>query len=100
MNLSHPTSVATTLAHRAARRVVHAVERLRPGSTFVAALAALPGIAHAGTESDTPVYAVVTAFGVLVAAAIITSVASSLNRRDTHAALGEQDYAERAYGRD
>jgi hypothetical protein len=95
MKLSDRISVATPLAHRAARRAVRAVKRLRHGATFVAApvaLVALPGIARgAEAGSNAHVLVVVTAFGVLVAAATVSSVACSLYRRNARARVGEPD---------
>lgn len=95
MTLSDYISVATPLARRAVRRAVRAVERLGHGATFIAApiaLIALPGVAWAAqTGSNAHIFVVVTAFGVLVAAAIVSSIACSLYRRHARAGVGEQD---------
>ena len=94
MKLSDHTSVAITLANRAARRAVRPAEHLRRGAFIAApvALIALPGIARAAdTASNAHVLVVVTAFGVLVAAAIVSSIACSLYRRNARAGAGEQE---------
>jgi hypothetical protein len=85
MNLSdHATLVATPAepVTRSLRRpLLHSLLCLSPGAACLVALAALPRFAYAAAANDAHVYAVVTAFSVLVAAAIAASIAAARSRR-------------------
>jgi chromate transport protein ChrA len=104
MKLSNQATVSATRAGRVARRV----GRLRAGARFrgaltalaaIAPLVALRGLALAGDEASTnheP--AVLTAFGALVAVAIVATTVAAWCRRE--ASDGDEESAGNRYAHD
>lgn len=85
MNLPDRVTLAATPAERVTRSLrrplLHSLLCLSPGAACLVALAALPPFAYAAAANEARAYAVVTAFSVLVAAAIVASIATALSRR-------------------
>jgi hypothetical protein len=99
MNLSHYATLVATPANRVARRLacpatLAPAVRLLRGPVAVVTLAALPSLAHAAEGGEAYEPAVLTAFGVLVAAAIVASIATACSRRHATAELAQQEYAD------
>lgn len=101
MNLSNHPNLAATRTDRVIRRLSLYPNRPRLlSATMLAALAAAPRFAHAASGGEAHISAVVIAFSVLVAAAIVTSIATALRRGNVPAGLADHDYSDASYVRD
>lgn len=96
MKLSEHATLAVTRADRVFRPVVRLTRPLR-NATWIAALTTVPRFAQAATGGEAHVPMVMTAFSVIVAAAIATSIAAALSRGEASVRLADSDYSDGAY---
>ena len=76
----NPSDRTSTVAPRI-RHMARGLQRLLPGAATTAALIAVPQLAHATAPGEAQMYNVLAAFGLLVAAATATSIATAMSRR-------------------